>query len=555
MIFSNPAYDVDHNTAPPPVGSPYESVRKVWSLLGRYHQDPVQEVLYAPIGPRLLITVGHIAAVQGWKIDMQGKTYTVTAVQPSAYRQVGVPGSGSPGFVYTVDAVYVTVDQDIPQWFRRVQDADIPNITPNNLLLHIGGGAGGQVVTDAEGWLVCQFEPDYARSNRVRWSIQRLDYFGAYNPFPPNPVQPDTPPYFNAGALFKHFDALDGHPETASPQNGDSGSPMFVNCGPANDPWVFIGCVSGPGSRAVSPYKGDVQAGTFAAMSYLDDATIRQLNGEVPPSVPTSPATSTLRQVMRDVNTAVIIYDYQTAQWQPIHRGESLAVREWFVATVDGVERLCCVTEDGYLNLYEESDAGDQVFNPSAPNFLSLTPVQVKAVTRGYTGGSAGFKAGQFARLVLATRAPKYSVESATEGVSETSKVATDRVRDHRVYDRPAGVKRWQADNVNHDFYTPWRQDYSIVLESKFNPLALSTGETLDMFSFLSLDLKPDPIPFDLDKGVACDLMQEANHSLRLVRQRGRWHQAIVSNEEGIVELRAVELELQETSRQIGIKV
>ena len=286
MIFSNPAYDVDHNTAKPAVGSQYESVRKVWDMIGRYQQDPVQQVLYAPIGPRLLITVGHIAAVVGWQISMQGQTYTVTAVQVSAYQLVGTPGNGNPGIPYICDAVYVTVDKDIPQWFRRIQDADLRNITPANLLLHIGGGVGGQVVTDSEGWLVCSEEPDYAKSNRVRWSIQRLDYFGPYNPFPPNPAQPPSPPYFDIGAMFKHFNALDGHPETASPKNADSGSPVFVNCGPSDDPWVFAGCVSAPGSRAVSPYKGEGQPGTFAAMSYLDDAAIRQLNGEPPANPP-----------------------------------------------------------------------------------------------------------------------------------------------------------------------------------------------------------------------------------------------------------------------------
>jgi uncharacterized phage protein (TIGR02218 family) len=287
MIFSNPAFDVTHNKGTaPPVGSPYESVRKPLSLVGRYHADPVLDVIYAPIGPRLLVTVKHIAAFIGQQIEMQGQIFTVTGFQHCSYQQIGVPGSGNPGAIYSPDICYVFVDQDIPQWFKRVQTSDIPKITPANLLLNIAGGRGGQTVVDGEGWLVCEVEPDYQTSIGVRWSLQKLDSFGPYNPFPPNPVQPEPPYYFNASAVFKHHDDPEGHPECASPKDQDSGSPVFVNCGPANDPWVFIGCVSGPGSGAVSPYKGDVKLGTSAAMVYPDNETVRLINGE-PPEPPT----------------------------------------------------------------------------------------------------------------------------------------------------------------------------------------------------------------------------------------------------------------------------
>ena len=268
-----------------------------------------------------------------------------------------------------------------------------------------------------------------------------------------------------------------------------------------------------------------------------------------------NPAKSILRRVISDVNTAVIVFDYQTGQWQPIHRGTDLAVREWFVMTVDGIERLCCVTEDGYLNLYEESDAGDQVFSPNAPNYLGLEPISIAATTRGYTGGTAGFKAGQFARLVLATQDPIYSVRTRTEGVNEEARLVADRPRDFRTYDRPPGVPRWVPDNSNADFFTPFRQDYSIWLQSTENTLLLSTEEDLDLSTGQPLELSAAPLELNLDKGLPVDLKQEANHSLRMVRQRGRWHQAIVENAEGVLELRAVELELQETSRQVGIKV
>lgn len=267
------------------------------------------------------------------------------------------------------------------------------------------------------------------------------------------------------------------------------------------------------------------------------------------------PALGTLQRVLVDVNTGVIVFDYQTGAWQPLQRGADLAVKEWFVMTVDGIERLCCVTADGYLNLYEESDAGDQVFDPAAPNLLGLAPIVVSAVTRGYTAGSAGFKAGLFARMVLATQEPEYSVATRTEGVSEESSLVAGRTRDRRVYEKPSGVPRWVTDNSNHDFYTPYRQDYSVYLGSSGNPLLLSTRAPLLLSTGQPLLLSSLQAQFDLDTGVAIDLKQEANHPLRMVRSRGRWHQAVVANTDGIFELRAVTLELAETNRQPGIKV
>jgi hypothetical protein len=544
MISSNPANTPSHNTDKPPLGSQYESVRKPWDLVGRYTNSPGFYQIYSPIGKRLLVTAQHIGAWIGQPIEIQGLTVHVVSFENSPARIEGETGA-----IWTPELVYCTVDQDIPEWFTRYTDEPVSNASH---ILIISGGPGGTIQSDPEGWPFIQSdEVSYA----VRWGICHADYIGEHSLYPPNPVQPDPPPWISFGCFLRHHDA--GHPETVGGVVGDSGGAAFVNCGPADNPWVFLGSVNGGGSY-LSPYKGDVQTGMFGACTYHDNEWIAEKNGETPapPEAPLpTPAKSSLRRVLTDVNTAVIVYDYQTAQWQPIHRGTDLAVREWFVMTVDGIERLCCVTEDGFLNLYEESDAGDQVFSPGVWNHLSLEPIAVSATTRGYTGGTAGFKAGQFARLVVATLDPVYSVATRTEGVSELASLVQDRARDHRTYDKPAGVSRWVPDNSNADFFTPFRQDYTLWLPATDTPLDLSPAFSLDVSFGVSLDLSPKPIELNLDKGLPVDLKQEANHPLRMVRQRGRWHQAVVENKVGILELRAVQLELQETDRQMGSKV
>ena len=286
MIFANPAYDVSHNKgAPPAIGSPYESVRKPWSLIGRYHADPVLDVMYAPIGPRLLVTVGHIGAFIGQQIDMQGKIYTVVDTKPPIYTQIGFDSFGNP-ITFGIDATYVIVDQDIPQWFKRFQINDTTKIGFHSLLLHIGGGRGGQTVSNPavnEGWPTTVVNPDYVISTGNRWSIQNCDRLGGFNNFPTNPAQPDPPPWFSAGALFRAHDDPDGHPECASPKDQDSGSPVFIDCGSSADPWVFLGCVSGGGSSVVNGYQGQKWAGTQCSMIYLDEENVRTLNGETAP--------------------------------------------------------------------------------------------------------------------------------------------------------------------------------------------------------------------------------------------------------------------------------
>lgn len=263
-----------HNRDKPPIGSPYESVRKPWDLIGRYHHDPVYDVCYAPLGPRLLFSAGHLHSLPevifGRAIDIQGLTVHIVQIVLSP----------------TVDIAYVIIDQDIPQWFRRFKTEDMGNVGIHSLMLCIGGGMGLGEWIIQEG-CECFSLGDYATVMGMRWSIQKVDSIGEINPFPPNPFQPPPPPWESTCCFFRRHDDPEGHPECASPKDQDSGSTCFINCGAPNDPWVVIGCVGGSGESCLPPCKDkEWSLGTCCSMLFKDEELIRQINGEPDPAKP-----------------------------------------------------------------------------------------------------------------------------------------------------------------------------------------------------------------------------------------------------------------------------
>lgn len=268
MIFANPAYGNTHNTDKPPVGSPYESVRKVWDNIGHYNYDTIHKQFYCPIGTRLLVSVGHIGSWVGMPIDIQGLTVHVIEVNHSPS-----------GF----DLDYCVVDTDIPVVFSRLTNQTYTN---NNNILVIGGGLGTDgYFVDAEGWPAF-LHGDDPGTIAQRWGINKADLIGSYNPYPPNPVQEPPPAGSTFGALFKHHDAPDAHPETVCCQAWDSGSPAFLDCGSPSDPWVYIGSVGGGGHNYLSPYKGAVQTAYGGGSTLFDNDYIDFLNGVGPEPEP-----------------------------------------------------------------------------------------------------------------------------------------------------------------------------------------------------------------------------------------------------------------------------
>lgn len=91
--------------------------------------------------------------------------------------------------------------------------------------------------------------------------------------------------------------------------------------------------------------------------------------------------------------------------------------------------------------------------------------IRSRFVSRGYRRRDGELGDFEWARVDLATYGPEVTVELLMDGVEEakaTSVAAT--TRDRTVYFKPYDRAKWDATNEDDDFFTPGREDYSVVL-------------------------------------------------------------------------------------------
>jgi hypothetical protein len=307
-----------------------------------------------------------------------------------------------------------------------------------------------------------------------------------------------------------------------------------------------------------TPHPDGAETFFVGAVSYSEEVEF-VWNGEIvyvlqrPTSGVPVPAQSSFRRVYTGCNNAVLTFDFLVGAWQPMDVGPGAAVAEWFIATCNGRERLCCFSVDMTAAIYDDCDCGlDQVYDPVSPAGVGLADIDAELVTRGYLAPEQGEKRAEFAEVVVATWNPKYTLAIAAEGVNEEQVLFRDVARDRTRYFKPATRKRWDESNVNDDHGTPWREDYSV------QP-GLTTGRL--MFPDGSLLLLPDGINnlrivteegIFLHNGVMVDQLQARRHRVRAGRREGRWHQIRLRNRQGRLELRAVTVETIPGTRHEG---
>jgi hypothetical protein len=355
----------------------------------------------------------------------------------------------------------------------------------------------------------------------------------------------------------------------------------------------------------------------------------------------TTTLTASVRQVLKGVNNAVLIYDFLNTQWSGYDQAAGLEVQEWFKAKHAGRERLFFISPDGWVNLYEE-DFEDQLAQPftdvsvnlaqppvvdsnvirvnggttvfarasnsnsadgwgigaagfdpavavpnlfagfysglwSAPNAgvrpladgvrfigtngrapevsllqfddldagtpgharitqVNTSQIETDFLARGYNGGPGGTekRRARSLDLALATWNPRYSVQIITEGVARSKRVVTDRTRSRTRYARPYDKRPWDPTNVNDDFLTPHRGDYSVRLEhGPFNP-QLSTPLYLGA------------------AGMVLDHHQEVLHRIAL-NSEGRSQQIRITNAQGRIRILGAAADTHPGDKKAGV--
>jgi hypothetical protein len=248
------------------------------------------------------------------------------------------------------------------------------------------------------------------------------------------------------------------------------------------------------------------------------------------------------------VNNAVLIYDFrvprvptgedspylfETGQWCSLDLAGGLCVKEWFKATYNGRERLFFIGEDGWANMVEEADAGDQVEDGTTADGLSWGAVVLDWTSRGYRLGTDAQKKYKWLELVLGIWNAAFDVWKGNQAAARRAADATQAVIVGKSFSRtkylkPVGKADYVDANVNGEFFSPGRGDYSIPLNA---PLQL--GAT----------------------GLQADIFQEvvARQSVRTLN--GRYAQFRVRNARGRMQIKAVTPTAGEGQRRAGILI
>lgn len=193
--------------------------------------------------------------------------------------------------------------------------------------------------------------------------------------------------------------------------------------------------------------------------------------------------TASVMELFSGINNAVMVYDFIREQWDGLDDGRAVLVKDWVKGIYQGAERLFFISQDGFLNLYEEGyeddvwqwsaypggledDAGiDQGVASMAPETeWDLRGYGLRALQNdGMSRADMGESRPRSVLLELRTWAPNYSIFAKADGVSEEIALIEGRTRSRTRYQR-YGVADWDPSNVNDDFEQPFREDYSLAL-------------------------------------------------------------------------------------------
>jgi len=224
-----------------------------------------------------------------------------------------------------------------------------------------------------------------------------------------------------------------------------------------------------------------------------------------------------------DSLNVIVCYDFLNGAWAGLDQGSATApfkVKEFIQPKIAGRKRLCFLDENNTINLYDDEEFGglvDQTLN--ADGTLTNYGIEDKLVSRGYNLKNMERKHWHAARVCTQSLNPSFTMRATVDGAEETETVKGPITFDRTKYDKPFYQADYVGSNVNQDFSTKYRQDYSVVL---------SDSDSL----WLSSNNADGP-------GVFPDLHQESQNKVRL-KADGRYVQIDVRNTQGSLKINSI---------------
>tara|TARA_S200002703_G_scaffold154249_2_gene156774 strand:+ start:4089 stop:6077 length:1989 start_codon:yes stop_codon:yes gene_type:complete len=223
---------------------------------------------------------------------------------------------------------------------------------------------------------------------------------------------------------------------------------------------------------------------------------------------------------------AILVFDMLQKSWSGYDSGSAVDVKEFVQMEYEGKRRLFFLSNDGYINLYDDDltmcGFVDEV--GATDGDITLEQVSDEVVTRGYTANNITQKKWRGAEVHITTNDPKFTVKTIYDGPEENGvELVTNKTFSRTKYDKPFDKPAYSQNNTNNDFFTKYREDYSVKL----------TGETGGADIILPTD--------NTDKGFDPDLHQSSTNKYKF-RGSGRYIQLKVANTQGRLELNTVKV-------------
>jgi hypothetical protein len=181
------------------------------------------------------------------------------------------------------------------------------------------------------------------------------------------------------------------------------------------------------------------------------------------------------------VNNAIFVYDLELHQW--VSRDVGLNVVEFFQTTIGGLQRLCFLGGDGWVNVMEEATAGDMVGDTTQPGGVGWVEIPTDTTIKGHLFGQPGQKSYPLVELGVAVWNATMTVTVTTGGArSVRATTVAAKTFSRTSYFKPFDAAPWNPLNVNNDYGNPNRGDYSVVLEDGLNLTGCSTLQWQELF-------------------------------------------------------------------------
>ena len=239
-------------------------------------------------------------------------------------------------------------------------------------------------------------------------------------------------------------------------------------------------------------------------------------------------------------NNAILVYDLLQKAWSGYDQGSAIKVKDFIEMEFQGKRRLFFLSTDGYINLYDDSlvfcGFVDEVAGSNG--VISLEQISDEVTTRGYTANDISQKKWRSAEIQVATNDPKFTVTTVYDGPEENGEsLVTDKTFSRVKYDKPFDKADFVQSNINNDFSTKYREDYSVKLADLIVDGDNKTEETGGVDLHTNWTGVSEPV----DTGFDPDLHQSSTNKYKF-RGTGRYIQLKIANTQGRLELNTVKV-------------